>query len=140
MITIVNPPNIPKFGGSTSGWLKSAETEEKYVISWNSEKEEIFEMPTGGTATMLIGGNLIYFARKEQCLALGTQLRKLKINSYGIFRIYPNGDVDFVHPKDGVFPEKVNEGRIQTGKRDFSIGKNTNPSTIKFTEKKTYEV
>jgi len=135
----MKPPSTPKFGGSTSGWLKSAEKEEKYVISWESKLETIFEMPTGGAATMLVGGNLIYFARKEQCLALGTQLRTLKINDYRIFRIYPNGDIDFIHPNDGVFPEKVKEGRVQVGSRDFSIGKNPNPSTIKFEGKGTYE-
>jgi photosystem I subunit 2 len=32
------------------------------------------------------GPNLVYFARKEQCLALGSQLRaKFKINDYRVF-------------------------------------------------------
>ena len=33
----------PTFGGSTGGWLRAAETEEKYAITWTSKKEQIFE-------------------------------------------------------------------------------------------------
>ena len=69
---------FPKHIGSTGGLLNSAETEEKYAISWNSSKEQAFELPTGGAAVMHEGDNLMYFARKEQCLALGTQLRGFK--------------------------------------------------------------
>ena len=97
--------------------------EEKYAIIWTSPKEQIFEMPTGGSATMLKGDNIYYLARKEQCLALGTQLRSFKINDYKIYRIFPTGEVQYLHPKDGVFPEKVNPGRIAVGSRDGSIGK-----------------
>ena len=43
---------FPTFGGSTGGWLRSAEVEEKYAITWTSKKEQIFEMPTGGAATV----------------------------------------------------------------------------------------
>jgi len=56
----------PIFGGSTGGWLRAAEIEEKYVITWSSSKEQLFEMPTGGAAIMLQGENLLYLARKEQ--------------------------------------------------------------------------
>tara|TARA_B110000977_G_scaffold196164_1_gene275987 strand:+ start:119 stop:538 length:420 start_codon:yes stop_codon:yes gene_type:complete len=129
----------PTFGGSTGGWLRAAEVEEKYAITWTSKKEQIFEMPIGGTAIMRNGENLLYLARKEQCLALGAQLRTFKINDYKIYRIFPNGEVQYLHPKDGVFPEKVNEGREITNNRDFSIGKNPNPATIKFTGIATYE-
>ena len=31
----------PTFGGSTGGWLRAAETEEKYAITWTSKKEQI---------------------------------------------------------------------------------------------------
>jgi len=107
---------FPIFGGSTGGWLQSAETEEKYVMTWVNDKKEdkaaIFELPTGGAAKMILGPNLVYFARKEQCLALGKLLRNdFKINDYRIFRIFPTSEIQFLHPKDGVFPEKVNEGR-----------------------------
>ena len=128
---------FPEFGGSTGGWLEAAETEEKYVMTWTNDKPKgsgIFEMPTGGAAIMKTGPNLVYFARKEQCLALGKQLRNdFKINDYRVFRLFPSGEIQFIHPKDGVFPEKVNAGRVAVGKREFSIGKNPNPASIKFT-------
>ena len=134
---------FPEFGGSTGGWLQAAETEEKYVMTWVNEKKvanDIFEMPTGGAAIMKQGPNLVYFARKEQCLALGKQLRTdFKINDYRIFRLLPSGEVQFIHPKDGVFPEKVNQGRVAVGKREFSIGKNPNPASIKFTGNASFE-
>ena len=137
---------FPEFGGSTGGWLSEAETEEKYVITWTNDRktksveENIFEMPTGGAAIMKTGPNLAYFARKEQCLALGKQLRtNYKINDYRVFRLFPTGEIQFIHPKDGVFPEKVNAGRISVGKREFSIGKNPNPASIKFTGSTSYQ-
>lgn len=137
---------FPEFGGSTGGWLQAAETEEKYVMTWTNDrkksavKDNIFEMPTGGAAIMKQGPNLAYFARKEQCLALGKQLRtSFKINDYRIFRLFPSGEIQFIHPKDGVFPEKVNEGRVAIGKREFSIGKNPNPASIKFTGAASYD-
>jgi photosystem I subunit 2 len=127
--------NFPTFGGSTGGWLQAAETEEKYILTWvnrrtnTAPQENFFEMPTGGTALMKYGPNICYFARKEQCLALAKQLRTS-------FKIT---EIQFLHPKDGVFPEKVNEGRIAVGKREFSIGKNPNPSSVKFTGLTSYE-
>ena len=127
---------FPEFGGSTGGWLQAAEKEEKYVMTWTNNKtnlDNVFEMPTGGAAKMLVGPNLAYFARKEQCLALGKQLKNnFKINDYRIFRLFSSGEIQFLHPKDGVFPEKVNEGRIAIGKRDFSIGKLPNLASLKF--------
>ncbi|NEN97489.1 MAG: Photosystem I reaction center subunit II [Moorea sp. SIO1F2] len=133
----------PIFGGSTGGLLTKAEVEEKYAITWTSSKEQVFEMPTGGAAIMNEGENLLYLARKEQCLALGTQLRtkfKPKIEDYKIYRVYPNGEIQFLHPADGVFPEKVNEGRPYAGKIDRNIGSNPEPVTIKFSGKAPHEV
>ena len=130
----------PTFGGSTGGWLRSAEIEEKYAITWNSNKKIIFEMPTGGSAIMSEGDNLMYLAKKEQCLALSSQLKsKFKISNFKIYRIFPNGEVQYLHPKDGVFPEKVNEGRIGVGNIQHNIGKNKNPIDKKFTDQGTYE-
>ena len=134
---------LPKYLGSTGGLLNSAETEEKYAITWSSPKEQVFELPTGGAAHMNAGDNLMYFARKEQCLALGTQLRtkfKPRIEDYKIYRIYPGGDTEFLHPKDGVFPEKVNEGREKVGHISRRIGANPNPASLKFSGKEPYEV
>lgn len=133
----------PKFGGSTGGLLTKAEVEEKYAITWTSPKEQVFEMPTGGAAIMNEGDNLLYLARKEQCIALGSQLRtkiKPKIDNYKIYRVFPNGEEQYIHPADGVFPEKVNEGRPYVGKIDRSIGKNPEPATIKFSGKAPYDV
>ena len=65
---------LPQFIGSTGGLLNAAETEEKYAITWNSDSAQAFELPTGGAAMMNSGENIMYFARKEQCLALGTCL------------------------------------------------------------------
>lgn len=64
---------------------------------------------TGGAAEMDEGLNINYYARKEQCLALGAQLRTFKprIENYAIYRVFPNGETQYLHPKDGVFPEKV---------------------------------
>ena len=132
----------PIFGGSTGGLLTKAQIEEKYAITWTSPKEQVFEMPTGGSAVMREGANLLYLARKEHCIALGgQQLRaKFKINNYKIYRIFPNGEIQYIHPADGVFPEKVNEGRPYVGKNDRNIGSNPEPASIKFSGKKTYEV
>ena len=130
----------PLFGGSTGGLLTKALVEEKYAITWTSPKEQVFEMPTGGAAVMNAGENLLYLARKEQCLALGgQQLRKMKINDYKIYRVFPNGEIQYLHPADGVFPEKVNEGRVAVGSVPRNIGSNPNPSKVKFTAKKTYD-
>jgi photosystem I subunit II len=123
----------PTFGGSTGGWLRAAEIEEKYAITWTSNKEQIFEMPTGGAAIMRDGENLLYLAKKEQALALSSQLKtKFKIIDFKIYRIFPNGEVQYLHPKDGVFPEKVNSGRQSVGKIEHSIGKNVDPVNKKF--------
>ena len=131
----------PLFGGSTGGLLTKAQVEEKYAITWTSPKEQVFEMPTGGAAVMRQGENLLYLARKEHCIALGgQQLRaKFKINNYKIYRIFPNGEMEYLHPKDGVFPEKVNDGRPYVGKRDRRIGENVEPAKIKFSGQRTYD-
>ncbi len=132
----------PIFGGSTGGLLTKAKVEEKYAITWTSPKEQVFEMPTGGSAVMRQGDNLLYLARKEHCIALGgQQLRaKFKINNYKIYRIFPNGEIQYIHPADGVFPEKVNQGRPYVGKNDRKIGDNPEPATVKFSGRKTFEV
>jgi len=134
--------NLPKGIGSTGGLLNSAETEEKYAITWTSKKSLAFELPTGGAALMNEGENIMYFARKEQCLALGTQLRgfKPRIEDYKIYRIFPGGDIEFLHPKDGVFPEKVNEGRVGVNNNPRRIGENPNPASLKFSGKKTFDL
>jgi photosystem I subunit 2 len=105
--------------------------EEFYVITWESNKEQIFEMPTGGAAIMRKGPNLLKFARKEQCLALTTQLRtKFKFTPC-FYRVYPSGEVQYLHPKDGVYPEKVNAGRQGVNQNFRRIGENVNPIKVR---------
>ena len=58
------------------------------------------------------GPNLLKLARKEQCMALLMQLRTgFKLDGR-VYRVYPSGEVQYLHPKDGVYPEKVNKGRV----------------------------
>ncbi|KHN02708.1 Photosystem I reaction center subunit II, chloroplastic [Glycine soja] len=130
----------PIFGGSTGGLLRKAQVEEFYVITWDSPKEQIFEMPTGGAAIMREGPNLLKLARKEQCLALGTRLRSKYKIKYQFYRVFPNGEVQYLHPKDGVYPEKVNAGRQGVGQNFRSIGKNVSPIEVKFTGKQPYDL
>jgi photosystem I subunit II len=129
----------PLFAGSTGGLLRKAEVEEKYGITWTSPKEQVFELPTGGASTMRKGENLLYLARKEQGIALGGQLRKFKITDYKIYRILPNGETTLIHPADGVFPEKVNEGRDKVRFLPRRIGENPSPAQLKFSGKTTYD-
>ena len=69
---------------------------------------------------------------QEQCLALGTQLRTFKLNDYKVYRIFPSGEVQYLHPKDGVFPEKVNAGRVGVNNPGRRIGQNPQPPSVKF--------
>eukprot|EP00217_Crustomastix_stigmatica_P010920 CAMPEP_0183793590 /NCGR_PEP_ID=MMETSP0803_2-20130417/3307_1 /TAXON_ID=195967 /ORGANISM="Crustomastix stigmata, Strain CCMP3273" /LENGTH=207 /DNA_ID=CAMNT_0026037975 /DNA_START=31 /DNA_END=654 /DNA_ORIENTATION=- len=129
-------PNTPSpiFGGSTGGLLRKAQVEEFYVITWEAKKECIFEMPTGGAAIMRKGPNLLKLARKEQCMALLTQLRNTFKCNGCIYRVFPSGEVQYLHPADGVYPEKVNKSRVGVNQNMRTIGKNANPVTVKFTE------
>ncbi|KZV53167.1 photosystem I reaction center subunit II, chloroplastic-like [Dorcoceras hygrometricum] len=135
-------PNTPSpiFAGSTGGLLRKAQVEEFYVITWDSPKEQIFEMPTGGAAIMRQGPNLLKLARKEQCLALGVRLRTKNKIKYQVYRVFPNGEVQYLHPKDGVYPEKVNAGRTAVGLNNRSIGKNTSQFVVKFTGKQVFDL
>ncbi|MBW4444841.1 MAG: photosystem I reaction center subunit II [Plectolyngbya sp. WJT66-NPBG17] len=130
----------PLFGGSTGGLLTKALIEEKYAITWSSPKEQVFEMPMGGAAKMRQGDNLLYLARKEHCLALGGQLRtKFKITNYKVYRIFPDGEIQYLHPNDGVFPEKVNPGRVSVNSVPRNIGSNHEPAKLKFSGRKPYD-
>merc|ERR550514_1414640 len=135
-------PNTPSpiFGGSTGGLMRKAQVEEFYVITWNAKKEQIFEMPTGGSAIMRQGPNLLKLARKEQCLALTTKLRtKFKTNSC-FYRVFPNGEVQYLHPVDGVYPEKVNKGRKGINQNMRRIGQNPQAVKVKFTGMGTMDI
>ncbi|GHP04129.1 hypothetical protein PPROV_000288300 [Pycnococcus provasolii] len=123
----------PIFGGSTGGLLSKASEEEFYVITWEGKKEQIFEMPTGGAAIMRSGPNMMKLARKEQCMAMTTQLRTKFKTDACYYRVFPNGEVQYLHPKDGVYPEKVNKGRVSDNMNMRRIGQNVNPVDVKFT-------
>ena len=103
------------------------------MITWEAKKEQIFEMPTGGSAIMRQGPNLLKLARKEQCMALTTQLRTKFKASPVFYRVFPNGEVQYLHPKDGVYPEKVNAGRQGANQNMRRIGQNGQPVNVKFT-------
>merc|ERR1712060_314910 len=123
-----------QYGGSTGGYMSRA-TKERHAITWTAKDETLFEMPTGPMALMNKGDNLCYFRKKEQCLAVGKELRKMKIENYKIYRIAKDGTVTFLHPADGVFPEKVNKGRVQVNGRPFNIGANAgHQGYFKFTK------
>merc|ERR1712176_156414 len=96
--------------------------------------EDLIDLPTGVQALMNKGENLCYFRKKEQCLCVGKELRKRKIENYKIYRIAKDGTVTFLHPVDGVFPEKVNKGRVQVNGRPFNIGQNCSPADVKWTK------
>lgn len=139
-MTEVLSGQTPLFGGSTGGLLTKALEEEKYAITWTSPKEQVFEMPTGGAATMRKGENLLYIARKEYGIALGAQLRKFKITDYKVYRILPTGETSLIHPADGVFPEKVNQGRERVHHVPRRIGENPSPAKLKFSGEATHDV
>jgi PsaD len=53
------------------------------------------------------------------------------INTY----VLPMLQVQYLHPKDGVYPEKVNAGRSAVNANKGRIGENLNPVQIKFSGK-----
>ena len=64
-------------------------------------------------------------------MALLTQLRTgFKLDGR-IYRVYPSGEVQYLHPKDGVYPEKVNKSRVGVNNVMRSIGKNPNPAQVR---------
>jgi len=137
---LLESPKFPAYIGSISGYF-SKSTRERHAITWTAKEEYYFEMPTTGWAIMNKGENLCYFRKKEQCIALSKQLRKVKIDNFKIYRLKKDGSVVFMHPADGVFPEKVNKGRVQVNGRPFSIGSNPQPGMLTDTiyNQKSYE-
>jgi photosystem I subunit 2 len=53
------------------------------------------------------------------------------------FRLLPSGEIQFIHPKDGVFQKKVNE-ELLLGNVNSRLGK-SNPASIKFTGTSTFD-
>jgi photosystem I subunit 2 len=50
-----------------------------------------------------------------------------------------SGEVQYLHPKDGVYPEKVNPGRKSENFNKRRIGAAVNPVDVKFTGKTPYQ-
>lgn len=140
MPTTSLPGLLPKFTTSTGGLLPSGQKTEFYGITWTSKSEQPFELPTGGVAVMHEGENVIYFARKEQCLALSKALRKFKpaIKDGKIYRVLPGQEPLLIHPADGVLPEKLNKTREQVNTNMRRISDNPSPNTVKWTTKTVY--
>jgi photosystem I subunit II len=136
----LNDPKFPAYSGGTGGYMSRA-TRQRHAITWTSKEEHLFMMPIGGWAIMNKGENLCYFRKKEQCIALGKDLRKFKIEDYKIYRLEKDGTVKFMHPADGVFPEKVKPGRVQVNGRPFTVAQNPCPGALIWTKyhKRSYE-
>eukprot|EP00967_Tisochrysis_lutea_P156889 scaffold317188_cov19-Tisochrysis_lutea.AAC.1 len=47
-----------------------------------------------------------------------------------VHRVYADGKVEYLHPKDGVYPEKVNAGRVGVNQNMRSIGENVDPIKV----------
>ena len=64
------------------------------------------------------GKNLISFTKKEQCLTLVSELHQdCNIPNYKIFRLLPNNEIEYLHPNNGISPEKAILGRTSTGQQ-----------------------
>ena len=131
---------IPRFIQSTGGMPPLAFVEERYGITWTSQEERGFELPTGGAALMHEGQNVMYFARKEQCLALSRHLKKLKpgVKKYDIYRIIEGEEPKLVHTSDDK-PEKMGKERPQVNTNMRKVGDNPSPHTVKFTDKNVFD-
>jgi len=87
----------------------------------------------GSIAEMDQGLNISYHARKEQCLAFGSP----RIEKHVIDRVLPDGEAQYLHPKDEVFPEK---GRLKANHNARSFGANVEPGSLKFEAKAPKDV
>merc|ERR1712224_1006977 len=130
----------PDFGGGTGGLQRKAQVEEFYLLTWIAKSELLFELSSFGVAKMLKGKNLLKLSRKEQCLALSIKLRNTyKINAY-FYRIFPNGEIQYLHPFDGIYPEKVKNRRLGSNQKMRLLSQNIQPFKLKFTGKGVMDV
>merc|ERR1712224_662999 len=135
-----NDTSSPDFGGGTGGLQRKAQVEEFYLLTWITKSEFLFELSSSGVAKMLKGKNLLKLSRKEQCLALSTKLRNTyKLNAC-FYRILPNGEIQYLHPFDGIYPENVKSGRLGSNQKMRLLGQNTQPFKLKFTGKGVMDV
>ena len=134
------PGLTPKFIQSTGGMPPLAFVDERYGVTWNSKEERPFELPTGGAGVMHEGANVMYFARKEQCLALTRHLKKLKpgVKEYKVYRIIEGEEPALVHTSDDK-PEKLNKERKQVNTNMRKINENVSQHSLKFTKRNTFD-
>ena len=136
------PGHTPRFVQSTGGMPPLAFIEDRYGITWvnKADEERCFELPTGGAALMHSGANVMYFARKEQCLALSRQLKKMKpaIKDFKVYRIVEGEEPALVHSSDNK-PEKLDKSRSQVNTNMRKISENPEPASLKFTENNTFD-
>ena len=65
-----------------------------------------------------------------------TQLRsKFKVADGEFYRVFPNGEVQYLYPSQGTPSERVNAGRVAVNTNARRIGDNKDPAQIKFTGK-----
>ena len=65
-----------------------------------------------------------------------TQLRsKFKVADGEFYRVFPNGEVQYLYPSQGTPSERVNAGRTAVNTNARRIGENKDPAQIKFTGK-----
>ncbi|CAL9075180.1 unnamed protein product, partial [Musa acuminata var. zebrina] len=112
---------------------------EFYVITWDSPRSKCSRcppaaLPSCGRAQPAEAGaqGTVPGARHPAAVQVQDQVPVLP----GV----PNGEVQYLHPKDGVYPEKVNPGRQGVGQNMRSIGKNVSPIEVKFTGKQVYDL
>ena len=102
---------------------------------------------TGNSIGILNGGklNLVMRQLTVRCLPkdlpdnIVIDITALKIGQSVRIESLDTENVEFLHPKDGVFPEKLNAGRVGVGNVSHSIGKNAQPVNVKFTGKNTFD-
>lgn len=64
------------------------------------------------------------------------QLRsKHKVADGEFYRVFPNGEVQYLYPSQGTPSERVNAGRTAANTNARRIGENKSPAQIKFTGK-----
>ena len=134
------PGLTPKFIQSTGGMPPLAFVEERYGVTWNSQEERPFELPTGGAGVMHEGANVMYFARKEQCLALTRHLKKLKpgVKEYKVYRVIEGEEPALLHSSDNK-PEKMQKDRKQVNTNMRKINENVSQHSLKFTKRNTFD-
>lgn len=130
--------DLEEYTGNTGGLLRPLVASGRYYeLIWTAEKEMIFEIPTGGAYLMREGTNLLQFAKKEQCYAVGKELRtKFRIIS-SERRMSDYEGCFFAKPINA--SEKVEKDRVGVGNVSRSIGKNLQPVNVKFTDYNVFD-